>query len=173
MDGFLVQAPVHGQKRCLEEEGLGRNPTDRGRSGSKAHVHVVQNGIPLGIVVAGANVHDSRLVSTTLDADILSRPEVTEESPQNLCLDKGYDYKRVEKELEPYFFTPHIHRIGEEKILEDEKTHPARRWVVERTIAWLKGFWAIRTRYFRYAQNYLAMLHVACAVFIFRKLEPT
>ena len=171
MDGFLVQAPVHGQKLCLGEEGLGRNPTDRGRSGSKTHLHVDQNGIPLGVVVAGANVHDSRLVSTTIDADIVSRPEVTEENPQNLCLDKGYDYKRVEKELEQYFFTPYIRRIGEEKIEDGEKKHPARRWVVERTNAWLKGFRAIRTRYFHYAENYLAMLHLACALIICRKLD--
>jgi putative transposase len=62
--------------------------------------------IPLGVVVVtGANVHYSRLVSATIDTDIISRPEVTPDSPQNLCLDKGYDYKRVEKELEPYFFT--------------------------------------------------------------------
>ena len=75
------------------------------------HLHVDQNGIPLGVVVTGANVHDSRLVSATIDTNIISRPEVTPDSGQNLCLDKGYDYKRVEKELEPYFFTPHIRRI--------------------------------------------------------------
>jgi putative transposase len=69
------------------------------------------------------------------------------------------------------FSPPHIRRIGEEKIVEGEKTHPARRrGVIERTKAWLKGFRTIRTRYFRNAQNYLAMLHFACAVIIFRKL---
>jgi len=111
--------------------------------------------------------------SATIDADILSRPKVTQDSWQNRCLDKGYDYKRVEKELDPYFFTPHIRRIGEEKMVEGEKTHPARRWVIERTNAWLKGFRTIRTRYFCDAQNYLAMLHFACAILIFRKLEAT
>lgn len=171
MDGFLVQAPVRGQKICLEEEGLGRNPTDRGRSGGKVHLHVDQNGIPTGVITTGANVHDSRLVSATLAADIIPRPQPTTENPQNLCLDKGYDYKRVDKELEQYFLTPHIRRIGEEKVTEEGKTHPARRWVVERTNAWLKGFRAIRTRYFRYARNYLGILHFACALIIFRKIE--
>ncbi len=37
MDGALMQAPVRGQPVCLEDEALGRNPTDRGRSGSKTH----------------------------------------------------------------------------------------------------------------------------------------
>jgi len=60
MDGALVQAPVRGQPPCLAEEGLGRNPTDRGRSGSKFHLQVDQQGVPLGVTVVGANVHDSR-----------------------------------------------------------------------------------------------------------------
>jgi hypothetical protein len=47
MDGTLLQAPVRGQPVCLAEEGLGRNPTDRGRSGSKLHLHVEQQGVPL------------------------------------------------------------------------------------------------------------------------------
>lgn len=35
----------------------------------------------------------------------------------------------------------------------------------------MKGFRAIRTRYFCKAQNYLAMIHLACALIVFRKLE--
>ena len=171
MDGALVQAPVRGQAICLEEEGLGRNPTDRGRSGSKFHLHVDQDGIPLGVTVVGANVHDSRLVSSTLATDILLRPEPTPKHPQNMCLDKGYDYARVEKELADHAYVPHIRRIGEEKISEGKKTHPARRWVVERIIAWVKGFRAIRTRYTCKARNYLAMIHLACALILFRKLQ--
>ncbi len=172
MDGTLVVAPVRGQSLCLEEEALGRNPTDRGRRGSKIHLPVDQNGIPLGVALVGANIHDSRLVSPTLAADILPRPEPTTDHPQNLCLDKGYAYARVEQEVLDHTYSPPIRRIGEEKLSEGEKTHPARRWVVERTIAWLKGFRAIRTRYFRQAQNYLAMIHLACALILFRKIQP-
>lgn len=171
MDGALVQAPVRGQPVCLEDEALGRNPTDRGRSGSKAHLHVDQNGIPRGVARVGANIHDSRLVSSTWAADSLPRPEPTPEHPQNRCLDKGYDYARVEQDLAGHAYIPHIRRIGEEKISGGEKIHPARRWVVERTIAWMKGFRAIRTRYFYKATNYLAMIHLACALILSGKLE--
>ena len=171
MDGALVQAPVRGQPVCLEDEALERNPTDRGRSGGKTHVHVDQNGIPLGVTLVGANIHDSRLVSSTLATDILPRPEPTPEHPQNMCLDKGYDYARVEQELAGHAYIPHIRRIGEEKVADGEKIHPARRWVVERTSAWMKGFRAIRTRYSCKAKNYLAMIHLACALILSRKLE--
>ena len=172
MDGALVQAPVRGQMGCLAEEGLGRNPTDRGRSGSKIHLQVDQQGTPLGVEVVGANVHDSRLVSSTLATLMLPRLKLTPETDQHRCLDKGDDDPRVEAEVQGHGDLPHSRRIGEETRAPDAKTHPARRWVVERTIAWLKGFRAIRTRYVCHAHNSLAMIHLACARILFRKLHP-
>jgi hypothetical protein len=50
-----------------------------------------QNGGPLGVVVAGANVHDTKLLEATLDAMVVCPPLPTEQAPQHLCLDKGYD----------------------------------------------------------------------------------
>ncbi|CAK0767558.1 transposase [Gammaproteobacteria bacterium] len=127
-------------------------------------MQVNQDGIPLGVVVVGANIHDSSLVSLTLATDILPRPKPTPERPQNMCLDKGYDYPRVEKEVRENDYVPHIRRIGEKKIGKGKKARTARRWVVERTIAWVKGFRAIRTRYICKARNYLAMVHLGCAL---------
>jgi putative transposase len=45
----------------------------------------------LSVVVAGANVHDTKLLKATLEATVVERPQPTEENPQHLCLDKGYD----------------------------------------------------------------------------------
>lgn len=42
-------------------------------------------------MVAGANVRDDKLLAATLDAIVVERPKPTEEAPQHLCLDKGYD----------------------------------------------------------------------------------
>ena len=52
---------------------------------------VEANGGPLGVVVAGANVHDCKLLERTIEAIVVERPKPTEEAPQHLCLDKGYD----------------------------------------------------------------------------------
>jgi transposase len=169
MDGSLVQAPVR-QAKCEAAEGLGRNPTDRGRSGSKLHLLVDQNGLPGGVVLAGANVHDSRLVTPTVQAGVI-KPPTTEASLRHLCLDKGYDYERVELEVVGLGYTPHIRRIGEEKHVATGESHPARRWVVERTFAWLKGFRAIRTRYTCRGCNYLALVQLACALILGRRIE--
>jgi len=45
----------------------------------------------LAVVVAAANVHDTKLLGATLDAIVVDRPQPTDNAPQHLCLDKGYD----------------------------------------------------------------------------------
>src|SRR4051794_41201959 len=42
-------------------ELTGPNPTDRGKAGTKYHVVVATDGLPLGAVPSAANVHDTRL----------------------------------------------------------------------------------------------------------------
>ena len=53
-----------------------------------------EHGLPLSIVLDGANRHDSKLLADTLDSIVITRPEVTQERPQNLCLDAGYTGKQ-------------------------------------------------------------------------------
>ena len=52
---------------------------------------VEADGGPLGVVVAGANVHDCKLLEQTIEAIVVDRPKPTGRAPQHLCLDKGYD----------------------------------------------------------------------------------
>ena len=74
----------------------------------------------------------------------MDRPE----GAQNLCLDKGYDNPTGHGSAADAGYQPHIRRIGEEKLdPSGEKTHPARRWVVERTLGWLSKCRAILVRY--------------------------
>jgi putative transposase len=79
--------------------------------------------------------------------------------------------KRVEAEVRGHRHIPHIRRAGVEQRAAPEENHPARRWVVERTVGWLKGFRAIRTRYTCRGKHYLAMLHLACALVLSRRIE--
>ena len=46
----------------------GPNPTDRGKQGSKRHLVVDRNGIPLVVEHSAANVHDSKMLEQTVDA---------------------------------------------------------------------------------------------------------
>ena len=67
------------------------------------------------MVIAGANVPDFKLLEATLEAIVVARPEPTEEAPQHLCLDKGYDKQPAREVVERHDYQAHIRRIGEEK----------------------------------------------------------
>ena len=76
-------------------------------------------------MVAGANVHDTKLLEATLEAIVVQRPQPTDEAPQHLCLDKGYDNPTGHQAAAAYGYQAHIRRIGEEKLdSSGEKTHP-------------------------------------------------
>jgi putative transposase len=86
MDGAITKAPLGG-------EDTGRNPTDRGKQGTKRSLLTEGHGVPIGLAVEGANRHDMKMVRETIENIVVNRPEPTEEHPQNVCLDKGYDYQ--------------------------------------------------------------------------------
>ena len=127
------------------------------------------DGGPLGVVVAAANVNDSKLLEATIDAIVLERPDGDEEE-QHLCLDKGYDNPSGHSAALNGEYLPHIRRIGEEKLdHRGRRKHPARRWVVERTIGWLNRCRAILVRYNKKASNYLGLIQVACILLWYRR----
>jgi putative transposase len=76
-------------KGPLGGDDVGRIPTDRGKPGVKKSLLVDQAGGPLAAVVAGANVHEQRLLAPTLEALVVPRPAPTPAAPQHLCLDKA------------------------------------------------------------------------------------
>ncbi len=136
----------------------------------KRSLLVEADGGPLSVIIAVANVRDDKLLAATLDAVVLKRPEPTEETPQHLCLDQGYDNWPSREVAEGRSYVPHIRRIGEEKLDEaGEKRYPARRWVVERTLSWLSKCRAILVRYEKKAANYLGLVKMACILLWYRR----
>jgi putative transposase len=131
---------------------------------------VEADGGPLSIVVAGANIHDTKLLALTLESIVVQRPIPTEAEPQRLCLDKGYDNPTGREAVWQHGYEPHIRRIGEEKLdAAGEKRHPARRWVVERTLGWLSKCRSLLVRYDKKARNYLGLLQLACGLLWYRR----
>lgn len=105
---------------------VGPNPTDRGKNGTKRSLVVEQDGGPLGVVIAGANVHDTKLLEQTLKAIVVELPKPTVENPQHLCLDKGYDNPTGREAAITKGHTAHIRRIGEEKAVKRGKKNTNR-----------------------------------------------
>ena len=127
------------------------------------------HGVPIGLAVDGANRHDMKLVRPTIEGIVAERPEPTEEHPQGMCLDKGYDYDEVRDILQAFGFTAHIRSRGEEaKAIARQAGFKARRWVVERSHSWMNRFRRILVRWDKKPKNYLAFLHFACALIAFR-----
>ena len=151
---------------------VGKNPTDRGKNGVKRSLVVEADGGPLGAVIDAANVHDAKLLKRTLQAIVVPRPKPTPGKKQHLCLDKGYDNPTGRAAARSCGYTPHIRRIGEEKLDgRGHKRHPARRWVVERTLGWLSKCRAIVIRYDKNPSNYLGLIQLACSLLWYRRLN--
>jgi putative transposase len=123
------------------------------------------------VVLEGANVHDCKLLEATIGAIVVERPEPTAGAIQHLCLDKGYDNPTGRLAAAVGGHTPHIRRIGEENRPCDRAAgHKPRRWVVERTFAWLCKCRGILVRYDLHAENYLGLIQLACATYWYRRL---
>ena len=132
-------------------------------------------GVPIGLAVDGANRNDFKLVKETLESIPVERPGRAGQDggqPQGLCLDKGYDYDEVRELAAEFGYTAHIRSRGEEaQVLKRNARFKARRWVVERTHSWLNRFRRILIRWEKKAENYLGLLHFACAIITYRRAE--
>ena len=123
------------------------------------------------MTVDGANTHDMRLVESTLESIPIKRPNPTRVE-QNLCGDKGYDYEAVRQTVDEWGYTAHIAHIGEDvKKRSPVRGYRARRWVVERTHSWMNRFRRLVIRWEKKVENYLALIHLACACVAFRAAE--
>ena len=167
MDGCMTKVPLGGKK-------TGKNPTDRAERGVKRSLLVDGNGIPIGLAVDGANRNDMKMARATLEsipADA-ARPQPDQDNPQNLCLDKGYDFDEVREIAKEFQFTAHIPVRGEEaQKIKRKARAKARRWVVERTHSWMNRFRGILIRWSKKPENYIAMLHMAFAFIIYGRME--
>jgi transposase len=144
----------------------GTRPTG-GKKGTKRHLLVDGRGVPLSLVVTGANRHDVSQLELVLDEIIIDRPVDIE---QNLCADKAYDGQPALQVIVSKGYIAHVKRRGEE--IQEKRNNPAwkaRRWVVEVSHSWFNRFRKILVRYEKLADTYLALLHMAAAIIAYRK----
>ncbi|NYS79171.1 transposase [Halomonas glaciei] len=87
---------MHGQRIHTGKKGgsaIGPNPTDRGRPGTKRHLLTDRQGVPLAILLSGANMNDSVPLAALLDSvqPVSSgRPGRPRQRPRKLHADKAY-----------------------------------------------------------------------------------
>jgi putative transposase len=167
MDSKHCAAPLGGQK-------TGKNPTDRGKSGAKINLLVDGRGAPISVILTGANRHDKVSARGLICSVTLKRAAHKE---QHLCADKAYDSDDLREFSASAGYEAHIKVNPRRKGLAEgsdgkhapnsdessKRIHPARRWIVERTISWLVKRRSVRTRWAKKAENWLALVQLACA----------
>ena len=82
-DGCIIKAPLGKRTAEGDAQATGANPTERGKSGSKRHLLTDGKGIPLAVVLSGANRHDMKKLADLLDAKVIEAPdtEAVEQHP--------------------------------------------------------------------------------------------
>jgi hypothetical protein len=130
VDGSITKSPCGG-------EVSGRSPVDRGKQGTKRSVACDGDGIPLHLLAARANDHDSPLLEPTL-AGICDMIGPLPDQPC-LHLDRGYDSTKTRDLLHILGYDADIALKGTPAPIQAGK-----RWPVERTHAWMNGYGKLR-----------------------------
>ncbi len=149
-------------------------------------------GIPLAVVLSGANRTDQKKLGELLDARLIgSLPDVvpdagvpettqeptetTEATARHLCLDRGYATMACRETAVAHGYVPHIppKRSVADPVPPpgDPARHPPRRWVVEVSHSWFNRFRRLLIRWEKKGANYLGFMHLAACLIIYRKFR--
>lgn len=143
-------------------ESTGPSPVDRGKKGTKFTLLVDRDGVPLVVRAVPANRSDQlEILPAVLDfPEVGGKPGRPLTLPKRLYADAGFDCEATRVLLRWLGIDPHIrHRSG------DHGSHLGRvRWVVERSISWIKGLRRMRVRYDRSQISIDAWTSIAAAV---------
>jgi putative transposase len=166
------QGPVRQKGGAGEAEATGRNPTDRGKPGTKRHHLTEGKGIPTAVLITGANRHDCTKLAALLDAQVV---EPAPAEPPHLAIDRGYDYDACRAEAVARGSTGHIPpKASAERPIPPPghpDRHPPRRWVVEVTHAWFNRFRRVLIRWEKHGTTYLGFVQLAACLIIYRKVR--
>ena len=151
-----------------EKRGSGVGPTKRGK-GSKIMAIADRHGLPVAVHVVSASPNEATLVEPTLQRRFLR------ETPERLIGDKAYDSDPLDQHVREHFRVKLIapHRWNRSRaVTQDGRAlrRYRRRWKIERLFAWLHNYRRIVIRWEYYAENFLGMVQLACAVILLRHL---
>jgi transposase len=154
-----------------------------GRPGSRYHLAVDANGVPLEVRLAAGNENEQRHLLPLIDA--LGERSIR---PVEVWADRGYDSQALKQALRERAIEPRISKRrraheplpanqpaievwrGTKRRLKTRDPQARHRWPIERTNAWLKAKRRIATRRDRKAANYLAFLHLGMILILARPL---
>jgi len=162
--------------RSREKRGCGVGKTKRGK-GTKWMVVVDGRGLPLGNYLHSASPAEVKLAETTLATIRVGRSHHAgrpRQKPVRVIADKAYDSDPLRKRLQKRgieLICPHK-RNRVRPATQDGRAlrRYRRRWIVERTNAWLGNFRRLVVRYDRSLTIYGAFFHIACFMIVLRRV---
>ena len=172
-----VERILLGRQFCSgEKRGAGVGKTKRGK-GTKWMVVVDGAGVPLGNHLDSASPAEVKLAEKTLATIRVlhgSGPGRPRQKPERVIADKAYDSDPLRKRLQ---------RRGIELIVPHKRNRVRpptqdgralrryrRRWMVERTFAWLGNQRRLVVRWDRSLTIYSAFFHIACLMIVLRRV---
>ena len=130
------------------------------------------NGVPLSLVVTGANRHDVSQLEAVLDAIVVQRASPPHRRHKHLCADADYTGAPAMKVIEEHGYIPHVKGRGQEASeLKRRPEKKARRWIVEVAHSWFNRFRKLLVRYEKLDRSFLALNHLAASIIAFRKIK--
>jgi transposase len=134
-------------------------------------------GVPLGDYLHSASPAEVKLVEKTLAAIRVRRRHRAgrpRQKPERMIMDRGYDSDGLRRQLRRLGIEPIVpHRKGRRKpSMQDGRAlrRYKRRWIVERTFAWLGNFRRLTVRYDRSLTVYRGFFHIACFMITLRRV---
>jgi transposase len=142
----------------------GRSYKDNMKTGTKWHLAVDGNGIPLALLIGSGNQHDAKMALSLVDTAAVP-------AGSKLLGDKGYDNYQFRAALASRDIVTDIPRRISKYVPHEAGIAKYRcRWKVEAAHAWLMNRRRIRIRYERSALSYQAFCHAACVEIINNRL---
>ncbi len=131
-----------------------------------------ERGVPLSLIVTGANVNDVSGLEAVLQACVIKRPTPRQRRSKHLCADAGYYGKPALKVMLASGYIPHVVGRAKERAMKRRNpTGKARRWVVEVSHSWFNRFRKLLVRYEKLERSFVALNHLAAAIIAFRKVN--
>ena len=124
-------------------------------------------GLPLGVRLESASPAEVKLAEATLAAVKVPQPKgPPRQKPKRIIADRGYDSDPLRERLKKRgieLIAPY-RKSNKRKRYEDGRKlrRYARRWIVERTNAWLGQFRRLLVRHEHLLATYRAFFYIAC-----------
>ena len=139
----------------------GPNSTDRAKRGTKYHIAVDGNGVPVACATTGANVNDTLVFERLFLAAFAVMARI-----RTVLADRGYDAEHLRGLCRRFGAEPQIHK----RARPPGSGLGRRRWPVERSNAWILENKRFALRYDRLGFIIQSLTQAACVFLVAQRL---